>query len=218
MPLKNLNSNQVYQIVLRTETNKQKSRLKNIIDGQKYHQKKNENSKLSGTYKPKFNILHDSHKIDEPSKKEIKNDENSTVQLHKFNKSLPKFKSSNIFIEFSTQTSQKSLTNFYENKNLTEILETKILELIEKNEKLENEFKHNLLEKNHLEKENIFLIKEVNILDEKQEKTEEKYHKKINNYKKKIRDLEVELLESHDNIIDLEKKMKILTLKHLYNN
>ena len=121
------------------------------------------------------------------------------------------------FFELSTQntqTTQRSLTNFKENTNLSAVLEKKIHELLQKNEKLENEFRLTLREKTLLERENTFLVKELNILEDRNQKNDDNYKKKSEQHHKKIKDLEIELLESHDIIIDLEKKMKILTIKN----
>lgn len=212
-PLSHLNSNQVYQILLKSDVQKQKTRLKSIVEGHKSQQKKSLGYHLP---KSKFSTLRLGDKNDESSKQQTTSDENLTQRSGNFNESLKK--SRNGRMDFSstqtTQASQKSLTNLYENRSLSEILEKKILELLQKNERLEKKFKQTLLDRNRLEKENTFLVKQLNLSEEESEKKEQKHSNKISVYKKKIKELEVELLESHDNIIDLEKKMKILTTKH----
>lgn len=215
-PLQNLDSNQIYQIVLKSETSKQKTRLKNIVVSQKVAPKKMLEKAINLKNISKFGLL--SQKTNESSKIQTTMDENLTQRSNNVKENSQK--SNNNFKGFfelstqNTQTTQRSLANLQENKNLSEVLETKIHELLQKNEKLENEFRLTLREKTLLERENTFLVKELNILEDRNQKNEDNHKKKTEQYHKKIKDLEIELLESHDIIIDLEKKMKSLTIKN----
>ena len=214
-PLQNLDSNQIYQIVLKSENSKQKTRLKNIVVSQKVAPKKMFEKAINLKNHSKFGLL--SQKTNESSKNQTTMDENLTQRSNNVKENSKKSNNFKGFFELSTQNTQntqKSLTNFQENKNLSEVLEAKIHELLQKNEKLGNEFRLTLREKTLLERENIFLVKELNILEDRNQKNEDNYKKKAEQYHKKIKDLEIELLESHDIIIDLEKKMKILTMKN----
>ena len=214
-PLQNLDSNQIYQIVLKSETSKQKSRLKNIVVSQKIPQKKILDKSLASKNKSKYGLS--SQYKNELSKNQTISDENLTHRSHNFNENSQKSKNFKGFFELSTQntqTTQGSVANFQENKNLSGVLENKIYELIQKNEKLETEFRLTLREKTFLERENTFLVKQLNILEDQNHISEENFTKKKMKYQQKIKDLEVELLESHDNIIDLERKIKNFSLKH----
>lgn len=86
---------------------------------------------------------------------------------------------------------------------LPEILEKKIAEMLEKNKLLEKAFCSVLQERNQLKSENFHLLN--NLRDEEN---------KINLFRTKIQDLETELMESHEIIIDLEKKQKNMAFIH----
>ncbi len=193
LALKVLNSNQIF---LRSEK-----------------EKLNEKENITQKFIRKKEIIKNISLL-EPAKNENLNEEIISTSFSNRLLENNKIQDSNIFFESSIQSSQRSHNFDFENKNLSELLEKKIFELIEKNKLLEQEFNLVLKEKNHLKIENIQLSDKFHELDNKNRIFEEKNSKKIGKYKEKIKDLETELMESHESIIDLEKKFKVFCIKH----
>ena len=192
LALKALNSNQIFSRSEKEKLNKKENSTHKFVSKKEIIKK--------------INLL-------DPTKNENLNEEISTSFSNRLLESN-KSHDSNILFESSIQSSQRNQNIEFENKNFSGLLDRKIFELIEKNKLLEQEFNLVLKEKNQLKLENIQIFDKFHELDNKNRVFEEKNLKKIGKYKEKIKDLEIELMESHESIIDLEKKFKVFCIKH----
>lgn len=192
-PLKILDSNQLY---LKSEKNYEK--LIKVITV-KQEKQISDISKISSNYSKNVN----------PFENNL-NDHLSTSISNRINESYQKSGNNTIMNESSLHCSYRNNENSAKENAISGKLEKKIFEILETNKKLELEYKKLKQENKEIRKENSQLHSSLS----QSKKMITKKDEEIETLKRKIHDLECELMESHDCIIDLEKKNKNIQIKH----
>lgn len=186
-PLKILDSNQLY---LKSEKNYEKL-IKVITVKQE--------KPSTDTHKTSNNYIKNAN----PFENNL-NDHLSTSISNRFNESYQKSGNSTLMNESSLHCSYRNNENIAKENVISEKLEKKIFEILEKNKKLEMEYKKLLQENKEIKKENCQLHSSLS----QTHKAVATKDEEIETLRRKINELEGELIESHDCIIDLERKNK----------